>query len=61
MNDETLIRNKLEFQLAVIRELYKHSKIGKKEYIYSTKILDKKISDIKIDNNIKPLNLEIKI
>ncbi len=61
MKQETLSRTKLEFQLAILKELYKNSKIGKKEYMCSVKILDKKINEIEIEENGKPFNLKIKI
>lgn len=51
----------IEFELAIIKELYKNSKIGSKEYEYSINKLSKKLEQIEINSNLFPIILDLKI
>lgn len=61
MNNDTYAKTVIEFQIAIIKELFKHSRIGKKEYNYSLKKLESKLKNLSIDSGLLPVILDVKI
>ena len=43
MNESSIIKAKIELELAIVKELYKNEKIGLKEYEYIKNKLEKKL------------------
>jgi hypothetical protein len=43
MNESSVIKAKIELELAIVKELYKNEKIGLKEYEYVKNKLEKKL------------------
>ncbi len=61
MNKESYIRAVTEFQLAIIKELYKNNKIGLKEYEYALNKLELKLDRNIVPNDIKLAVLDLKV
>lgn len=61
MNNDRYAKTVIEFQIAIIKELFKHSKIGKNEYYYSIKKLESKLENLSIDSGLLPVILDVKI
>ena len=61
MNEETYKKTITEFQMAIIKELFKNNKIGIKEYEYSINKLQKKLDNIIIPNGLINSVLDITI
>ena len=43
MNESSIIKARIELELAIVKELYKNEKIGLKEYEYVKNKLEKKL------------------
>lgn len=52
MDKNSYEKVKLEFELAIIKELYKNNKIGENQYGYAIKKIQKKIDSIQILDNL---------
>lgn len=50
-----------DLELALLKELYKNNKIGEKEYSYSIKVLECKKNKLKINKDLIPVVLDIKV
>ena len=61
MNESSCIRAVVEFQLAIIKELYKNNKIGIKEYEYAIAKLQAKLEKIIIPKGLVPAILDINV
>ncbi len=61
MPDTTYKLAVIDFQLALLKELYKNNKIGEKEYSYSTKALEIKKNKLKINKDLIPVVLDIRV
>ena len=61
MNKESYIRAVTEFQLAIIKELYKNNKIGLKEYEYALNKFVLKLNRNIVPNDIKLAVLDLKV
>ncbi|MBR3660774.1 MAG: hypothetical protein IKN63_02605 [Bacilli bacterium] len=61
MNTEIYRLAVVDFELALIKELYKNNKIGEKEYLYSVKTLELNKSKVKINSEFTPLVLDINV
>lgn len=61
MNKESYIRAVTEFQLAIIKELYKNNKIGLKEYEYALNKFELKLNRNIVPNDIKLAVLDLKV
>lgn len=60
MNESSCNKTIIEFQLAIIKELYKNNKIGIKEYEYAIAKLQTKLEKIIIPKGLVPAILDVK-
>lgn len=49
----------IEFQLAILKELYKNNKIGIKEYEYTNEIFQKKLNNIIVQDGLVSAVLDV--
>lgn len=61
MPDTTYKLAVIDFELALLKELYKNNKIGEKEYSHSIKELETKKNKLHINKNLIPIILDIRI
>ena len=61
MNESSCIRIVIEFQLAIIKELYKNNKIGIKEYEYAVNKLQRKLEKVIVPKGLVPALLDINV
>lgn len=61
MNESSCIRAVVEFQLAIIKELYKNNKIGIKEYEYALEKLQRKLEKNIVPKGLVPAVLDINV
>ena len=51
----------IEFELSVVKELYKNNKISSKEYEYVVDKLNHRLEKLEVNSNLFPVILDIKI
>lgn len=61
MPDTTYKLAVVDLELAILKELYKNNKIGEKEYSHSIKVLENKKNKLKINKDLIPVVLDIRV
>lgn len=61
MNESSYIKAVIEFQLAIIKELYKNNKIGIKEYEYASNKLQRNLDKVIVPKGLIPAIVDIQV
>ncbi len=59
MNESSIIKARIELELAIVKELYKNEKIGLKEYEYVKNKLEKKLEIYIVPKALIPASIDI--
>lgn len=59
MNESSIIKARIELELAIVKELYKNEKIGLKEYEYVKNKLEKKLEIYIVPKELIPASIDI--